>query len=72
MPTQMIWMLCSTLLLAGCNPQPAPNVTATNQGVCVALSKYLPVKYHGATVDAESRANIQSANTAYRAACNIK
>ena len=65
-------IVCAALLLAGCSNQPAPDVTATNQGVCIALSKYLPVKYHGATVDQETRANIQSANAAYRAACNVK
>ena len=70
---QTIWTLCAALLLVGCSPvQPPPNVTATNQGVCVALANYLPVKYHGTTVDAESRANIQAANAAYRAACNVK
>lgn len=70
--TPTISILCSALLLVGCSNQPAPDVTATNQGVCVALSKYMPVKYHGATVDAESKTNIQTANAAYRAACNVK
>lgn len=69
---QTISMACAALLLAGCDLQPKPDVTSTNQGVCIALSKYMPVKYHGATIDAESRANIQTANAAYRAACNVK
>jgi len=70
--TPTIWILCSALILSGCAAQPSPNVTATNQGVCVALSKYMPVKYHSSSTDAESTANIKNANAAYRAACNVK
>ena len=69
---QTISIACAALLLAGCSNQPAPQVTPTNQGVCVALSKYLPVKYHGASTDAETTANIKEANAAYRAACGVK
>ena len=37
--------------------------------VCAALRQALPVSYHGATVDAESRANIMRGNTAFAEAC---
>lgn len=78
--TQMISMLCGTLplviSLSSCSltgdNQPPPNVTPTNQGVCLALAKNLPVRYHRLSVDDESRRNIELGNAAYRAACNIK
>lgn len=69
---QTISILCGALVLSGCASQPTPQVTPTNQGICVALAKRMPVQYHRLSVDEESARNIQLANAAYRTACGVK
>jgi len=56
------------LVVAGCAVPPVV-MPASDALVCVALGRALPVRYHAAGVDAESRANIMRANAAFVAAC---
>lgn len=59
-------VLC--IALTGC-AQPAVQVQADQSAICDALRPAMPIQYHGATTDAETKANIQQANARYQAAC---
>ena len=65
--TRIIWTSALSLALGGCLTMgpPPPTVAAT----CEALRPAMPVKYHGATTDRETVANIRAANARFRAAC---
>lgn len=68
MMIRTISMLAASALLAACS-QPAAQVQADQSAICDALRPAMPIQYHGATTDAETKANIQRANARYQAAC---
>lgn len=68
--TRTIWIACTSAvalgaIVAACGDRSAPPAIA----VCEALRPDLPVKYHGATTDAETVANIRRANARFRKVC---
>lgn len=65
---RIIWTASLSLALAACATAPAPPASSS---VCEALRPDMPVKFHGATTDAETTANIRRANARFRAACPV-
>lgn len=66
---RLILMTSMLLLLVGCSSRPEITPMATNTGVCNAIRPQFPIKYHGLSTDAETKANIQRANAAVQGAC---
>jgi len=60
-------ILTLALSLGACsNPV---SIQADRSAVCEALRPDMPIKFHGLSVDQETKANIQRANARYTAAC---
>ena len=69
--TRIPWIAAFSVVLGGCTMGTEVPVSSvpSNQAVCEALENDLPVKYHGATTDAETITNIRKANARYQATC---
>lgn len=68
--TRTIWTLACSLVLTGCVTDSTPAPDVSTKAACEALRPDMPVKYHGNSVDAESKANIQRANARFNAICS--
>lgn len=61
-----------SLLLGGCPMGSEVPISSapSNQAVCEALKPDMPVKFHGLSIDADTKARIERANARFSAICS--